>query len=337
MRTVAMCFSVLQVPRCRIHTLASSWWESFHSLSRTSGNSSNFKLLGSNNYGLEGGHSRRWTRRPISTKTEGRNKNTLSSKTSSITHDMLDGKISANTKLSINKSEISEFQRIQYCDIQQKIAENKDLASLLTLITFDMETTGLSRENERIIEIAMQDLLGGENSTFQTLVNPERYVPNPHVHGISTHMVNRPDVPRMKDLIPILLQYVRSRQKPGGNVVLIAHNARCFDVPFLIKEFSRCSVEVPPDWLFVDTLPLARELMKLGGSKLSSKTSLQALREYYGIPLVGSAHRAMSDVYSLSLILQRMTFDLKLPVSSLVERSFTASDLIKLKKKKNSG
>lgn len=69
----------------------------------------------------------------------------------------------------------------------------------------------------------------------------------------------------MGDLIPILLRYVGSRQKPGGCVVLVAHNARGFDVPFLIKEFSRCSFDIPPNWLFVDTLPLAREVMKSGG------------------------------------------------------------------------
>ncbi|CAK9153633.1 unnamed protein product [Ilex paraguariensis] len=137
----------------------------------------------------------------------------------------------------------------------------------------------------------------------------------------------------MKDLIPILLQYIKSRQKPAGHVLFIAHNARCFDAPFLINEFGRCSFEVPTNWLFMDTLPLAREVMKSRGSKLASKTSLQALREHYEISLVGSAHRAMSDVISLSLILQRLTFDLKLPVSGLVKRSLTASDLIKLKKK----
>lgn len=69
----------------------------------------------------------------------------------------------------------------------------------------------------------------------------------------------------MGDLIPILLRYVGSRQKPGGYVVLVAHNARCFDVPFLIKEFSRCSFDIPSNWLFVDTLPLARKVMKSGG------------------------------------------------------------------------
>ena len=47
-----MCFSILQVSRCRIPTLATFWRESFHSLSRTDKNSSSFRLLGSNIYGL---------------------------------------------------------------------------------------------------------------------------------------------------------------------------------------------------------------------------------------------------------------------------------------------
>jgi len=70
---------------------------------------------------------------------------------------------------------------------------------------------------------------------------------------------------RMEDLIPILLQYVRSREKPGGHVLFVAHNARCFDVPFIMNELRRYSVNIPPNWLFLDTLPLARELMKSGG------------------------------------------------------------------------
>jgi DNA polymerase III epsilon subunit-like protein len=72
----------------------------------------------------------------------------------------------------------------------------------------------------------------------------------------------------MEDLVPILLQYVRSREKPNGYTLLVAHNARTFDVPFLLKEFSRCSTEIPSNWLFVDTLPLARELMKSKGQSL---------------------------------------------------------------------
>ena len=78
----------------------------------------------------------------------------------------------------------------------------------------------------------------------------------------------------MEDLIPILLQFVRSRQKPGGYVVLAAHNARSFDVPFLRSEFTRCKAEFPSNWLFVDTLTLAREMMKSKGQSLSLSLSL---------------------------------------------------------------
>ncbi|THG09585.1 hypothetical protein TEA_022255 [Camellia sinensis var. sinensis] len=299
MRTVAMNFPILQVPRFRIHALASSCFESFHSLSRTGGNNSSFRILGCSTHGLEGGHSsRRWSRRPITTKTEGRNKKTLTSKTSNLRQEISDGSIATSNKLNINKSEMSEFQRTQCCDIKQNIGESRDLFGLVTVIVFDIETTGFSRVNDGIIEIALQDLQGGENSTFQTLVNPERYVPNTSVHGISTQMVSKPGVPRMKDLIPILMQFVKSRQKPNGPVLWIGHNARL---------------------------------------KLPQKVSLEALREYYQIPLIGSAHRAMSDVYTLSMIVQRLSFDLKLPVAGFIEKSFSASDLSNVKKKNNSG
>lgn len=69
----------------------------------------------------------------------------------------------------------------------------------------------------------------------------------------------------MQDLVPILFRYVQSREKPGGYVLWVAHNARCFDVPFIINEFRRCSTAIPSNWLFVDTLPLARQLMKSEG------------------------------------------------------------------------
>lgn len=69
----------------------------------------------------------------------------------------------------------------------------------------------------------------------------------------------------MKDFIPVLLKYVQSRQLPGGVVILVSHNGKTFDVPFLKREFARCSYEIPEDWLFADTIPLARAVMKTKG------------------------------------------------------------------------
>ena len=79
---------------------------------------------------------------------------------------------------------------------------------------------------------------------------------------------------RFEELLPILLQFIKSCQRDGKQIALVAHNARRFDVPFLNREFQRCEVEVPEDWLFVDTLPLARKLLKLDGRSLLFNSSL---------------------------------------------------------------
>ncbi|KAG1371307.1 putative Exonuclease DPD1, chloroplastic/mitochondrial [Cocos nucifera] len=273
--------------------------------------------------------------------------------------------VESSTNINTNQSQLHEFKAVQCYDLQEKISDNKVIIDRpATILVFDIETTGFSHQNERIIEFALCDLIGGKNNTFQTLVNPEKDVPNTDVHGISSYMVNRPDVPRFKELAPILIQYVRSHQMAGKPVIWVSHNGRRFDVPFVIKEFQRCSEEVPADWLFVDTLPLARQLVKSDGrsgitsltpanqivlwnhkvlsvqllssitvsdfrqgSKLTS-FSLKALREHYHIPLVGPAHRAMQNVTTLCYVLQRITCDLKVNVPELMSRAFRASDIL---------
>ncbi|XVF41811.1 hypothetical protein PTKIN_Ptkin01aG0310500 [Pterospermum kingtungense] len=265
--SMAISFSMLEAPGGGIHGLANFCWESFHNLSGSHGSS--FQMFASETYGFEGGCSRRGSKMPITTKTEGRNKTKKTAKPRKLVREILDEKVSTRSAKTSKKKKISEHQQLRYCGIQQMIAENKDLANLVTVIVYDTETTGLSRKEDRIIEIALQDLSGGKNSTFQTLVDPGCFVDNSHVHGITTDMVCRPDVPRMEELIPILLKFVKSRQKPRGYVLLAGHNSSAFDLPFLINEFSRCSYEIPSNWLFLDTLSLARELIKSGGLSLS--------------------------------------------------------------------
>lgn len=236
MRTLTMCFSILQVPKCRIHLLANSCWDRFYSWRRTYGSDRTFRLLSSKTCGFEGGHSKRWSRRHVSTKPEGTNKNAQRSKPNSISHEILGGTGSTGTAVNVNIKEIREINEIQYCDIQQKIAGNKDVTDLVTIIVFDIETTGLSREKERIIEVALQDLSGGDNSTFQTLVNPECYVPNSHVHGISTHMVCRPDVPRY--FAPQLLHDFLVFPLPIGESIMTLDIHYCYLLHHLIAASS---------------------------------------------------------------------------------------------------
>ncbi|KAI0510693.1 hypothetical protein KFK09_011302 [Dendrobium nobile] len=229
--------------------------------------------------------------------------------------------------ISKTKSDFHQYKSDEYCSIQ-KVSEDKEYDRPATVLVFDTETTGLSRERGRIIEIAIRDLIGGKNSTFQTLINPGRAVPNTDVHGISSDMVSRPGIPSFEELIPILLQFVSSRQRSSRPVLWIAHNGRRFDVPFLIREFKRCSMEIPEDWYFLDTLYLARQLRKSDGSKLGS-FSLNALREHYRIPMEGPAHRAMQDVNVLAHIVQHITYELRITTLELMQIAFRPSDISK--------
>lgn len=188
--------SILHLSRSGVTRIAGFQLEGFHSLCPFSKDISNVRVLGFKPYGLEGGYSRRWICKPVSSKAGGRSKIRDVKKPGDFRSEILEETVSAAVAEDINRTKVTESHKIEYCDIQQKVADDKELVSPVTMIVFDLETTGFSRENERIIEIAFRDLSGGKNSTFQTLVNPQRYIVNHHVHGIRTHMVNRPDIPR---------------------------------------------------------------------------------------------------------------------------------------------
>uniref|UniRef100_A0A0D9W9Q5 Exonuclease domain-containing protein n=1 Tax=Leersia perrieri TaxID=77586 RepID=A0A0D9W9Q5_9ORYZ len=207
-------------------------------------------------------------------------------------------------------------------ELRKKVAETS------SVLIFDVETTGFYHKDHRIIEFALCDLSGGKNSTFETLVNPERTVPE-HIErliNIGTDLVCKPDIPRFSEVIPALLAFVRSRQAPGKPILWVAHNAR-FDVWFLAQEFDRCSAQIPADWLFLDTLSLARKLLKEDGKNRSIK--LEALRKHYDIRSDDAAHRAMRDVMILSQVFQKMTFDLKLTYEELLNDAKKASEFRK--------
>ncbi|KAF8105452.1 hypothetical protein N665_0157s0040 [Sinapis alba] len=309
-----MCISISQVSRFRFNLFGggSSCCERVHGWFK---NNSTPKLLDIRASSVNS--KSRWVRRNVSTTTQGSRSKTKSS--------VLGGAVPV-TRI-VDADSTTKIQQQPFGNLQQRLAENKDLSKLITVIVSDLETTGLHRVKERIIEIAAQDLAGGENSTFQTLINPGVPILNASIHGIRNDMVCRPEVPRMEEMIPIFLRYVQSRQKPGGYVMIVAHNGKTFDFQFLINEFNRCSYEIPHNWLFFDSLPLARESMKSVDSTVKPKASLSALGDYYNLTRDGEAHRALSDVILLSQVFQRLTIDLKLSLSDLVLRSYTTSDL----------
>lgn len=307
-------------------SLSSVFCGNFHLLRNSLGNTCSTRLLKHHSRLIYETllSSRRHHNRPLSTTVLARSTRKGSKQSFSNSRHLHGESVEPSTE-TFKQSELEQLKSLHCYNIEEKISGIKTEWPA-TILVFDIETTGFSRRGDRIIEFAVRDLMGGKNSTFQTLVNPEQDVKNTFVHGISNRMLCRPEVPRFGELIPVLLQYVWSRQMDSKPVLWVAHNGRNFDVPFLIFEFRRCKIEMPGDWLFVDTLPIAKQLVDSKGSKLSS-VSLENLRERYKIPLTGNAHRAMQDVTTLCYVLQKLTFELKLTVPQLLEKSFRASDL----------
>lgn len=150
---------------------------------------------------------------------------------------------------------------------------------------FDVETTGMSPANDRIVELAaIRVEADGTLQRFQTLIHPGRPIPAAAtaVHHISDEMVST--APRFKEA-------VRGFLKLAEESTLVAHNA-LFDLGFLQESLARTGL---PLWNG-KTLDSLRLLRKTHPGLPSY--SLQSLRAYFQLPSEKgmNAHRAGADV-----------------------------------------
>ncbi len=147
-------------------------------------------------------------------------------------------------------------------------------------VVFDIETTGFSPVNNRIIEIGAVKVCGGEVvDRFSAFVNPQ--VPIPFeiekLTGIRDDMVM--DAPPIEEVLPEFLEFCR-------DCVLVAHNAN-FDMSFIIENAGRQGFST--DFTYVDTVGIARVLLPN-----QSKHTLDAVAKTLNISLENH-HRAVDD------------------------------------------
>jgi DNA polymerase III epsilon subunit family exonuclease len=129
-----------------------------------------------------------------------------------------------------------------------------DFLKKFEFVAFDTETTGLSAVCNRIVEIGAVkfNLDGSTIETFQSLVNPERLIPESvtAIHGIDDEMVK--DAETIK---PVLKRFITFC---GENSILIAHNAK-FDISFIGYELGRTGMNFGKNPV-VDTIRIYRRL-----------------------------------------------------------------------------
>jgi DNA polymerase-3 subunit epsilon len=166
----------------------------------------------------------------------------------------------------------------------------------LTLAFLDVETTGLSaRYGDRVCEIAVvRSHLDLVQSTFQSLVNPERSI-SPGASAVN-HLSDEDvrDAPRFGELADTVLSVLRG-------AVVVCHNAP-FDIGFVATEMRRVPREFSAP-MVIDTLALARQCYTFRSN------SLPRVASALGIP-TPNAHRALGDAVTTREVYLRFVEDL---------------------------
>ena len=151
---------------------------------------------------------------------------------------------------------------------------------LKNYVAVDLETTGLSAKEDKIIEIgAIKIIDGREAEVFESFVNPARLISYKitQVTGINDEMVK--DAPYIEELIEELLEFI-------GDLPLLGHNLM-FDYSFVKRAAVNSRLDFEKQG--IDTLKLARKYL----TELESKR-LDYLCKYFGIE-DENHHRALND------------------------------------------
>ncbi len=156
---------------------------------------------------------------------------------------------------------------------------------------FDIETTGLSFQNDRITEIGAVILKNGEIvARYDTFVNPHMEIPENIVEltGITNEMVA--DARDIKEVLPEFFEF-------AGDRILVAHNAS-FDTGFIRKACD--DLELPFKYTYLDTVALSKFV-----NPDLKKHKLDVLAEYFKLGDFNH-HRACDDAEMLANILFAM-------------------------------
>lgn len=150
------------------------------------------------------------------------------------------------------------------------------------IVFFDLETTGVSIVNDRIVQIgAIKIFPNGDKEIKNRLVNPTIPIPkeSAEVHGISDEDVK--DQPVFAQIAKAMFDWLKDSDLAG-------YNSDNFDIPLLAEEFLRVGIEYPTkDVRFIDVIKIER---------LVNSHRLGDTYERYTGEILENAHDALADI-----------------------------------------
>ncbi|MBQ7590779.1 MAG: 3'-5' exonuclease [Verrucomicrobia bacterium] len=175
--------------------------------------------------------------------------------------------------------------------------------SLPPITVYDLETTGMSPEYDRIIQIAAAKMIHGQmipEECFCSYVNPGRRIPAwiTQYTGITNEDVK--DAPPIES---VLAEFSRW----SGESVLLAHNGNRFDIKFIQSACCYCGFQ-PRPVRYCDSMLMSWQLWGRRGMS----HGLDAVIERLGVDADGlRRHDARGDALLLGRCVERI-FDLYL-------------------------
>ncbi len=150
------------------------------------------------------------------------------------------------------------------------------------LVFLDLETTGLSFTQDRIVEIAMLKIsLDGSRLMKRKLINPEMPIPKEvsEIHGITDDMVK--DAPTFKQAANEIRQFMEGADLGG-------YNSNKFDWPLLVEEFLRSGLTFETEGRKLVDVQKIYHMME--------PRNLSAAYKFYCEKDLENAHSAETDV-----------------------------------------
>lgn len=186
-----------------------------------------------------------------------------------------------STSATIERPPVPAKKQSGIVSTARNIRSKKDLAAIRSYVVLDTETTGLSRQNDKIVEIALICYDDGvETERFQTLINPG--IPIPASATRINHITDDDvaDAPTIEAVIPTILRLI-------GNRVVVGHNI-AFDLGFLGYAIAPTPEPIYID--YINTVTLARRAFPGRSSyKLVDLVSALGIAD-------SQDHRALGDV-----------------------------------------
>lgn len=172
-----------------------------------------------------------------------------------------------------------------------RLRKMSNIDNIKNYTVIDLEMTGLSAKNDKIIEIGAARVRGGEIvDTISTLVNPKQHIPQrvQELTGITDSDVEK--ATDMDEAVDNLLNFI-------GDDIILGQNVT-FDYSFLkqwaVNHKRTLSLNA------YDTLKIARKCLPAEQSK-----KLEDLCEYFGVNRE-NAHRALDDAIETKQIFEKL-------------------------------